>query len=196
MHTSEQRDLQPLCGARKRSNGEPCRAFAGQGTDHPGVGKCKFHGGSTSSHRTHAIVQQAKAKAARIAEPFDMEPVEALIWMVNLSAGQVRYLAEELSTLDAARTNGESLIVQRLFNEERDRLARISKAALDAGVQERAIIVAERTGAAIADVLRAVFFDPDLRLTAKQRERLPDLLRRHLVAVERRPNEIAARSGR
>jgi hypothetical protein len=195
-HTPEQRSARPLCGARKRSNGEACRAFAGQGTDHPGTGRCKFHGGSTSSHRTHAVIEQAKTRAVRLGQSYEMAPVEALIWMVNLSAGQVRYLAEELSTLDAARTNGEHLILQRLWNEERDRLARISKAALDAGVQERAIVLAERTGAAIADVLRRIFEDDELRLTAKQREALPTLLRRHLVAVERRPGEIAAGSRR
>ena len=83
-----------------------------------------------------------------------------------------------------------------MWNEERDRLARMGKAALDAGVTERAITLAERTGAAIADVLRAVFHDPELRLTAKQQERLPDLLRRHLVAVERSRGEIAAGNGR
>ena len=70
----------------------------GQGTDHPGIGKCKFHGGSTSSHRTHAIVAQAKTRAARLGEAYEMEPVEALLWMVNLSAGQVRYLGEELAS--------------------------------------------------------------------------------------------------
>jgi hypothetical protein len=190
-HTPEQRTLQPLCNARKK-NGETCRAFAGQGTDHPGVGKCKFHGGSTRSHRTHAVIEQAKIRAARLGEPYEMEPTEALVWSVHMSAGQVRYLGEELSTLEVERTNGESLILQRLWNEERDRLARISKAALDAGVQERAIVLAERTGAAIADVLRGVFSDPELRLTRAQRDRLPDLLRRHLMAVERRPPEIGA----
>jgi rubredoxin len=40
-NTSEQRDhlSTPLCGARKKT-GEECRAFAGQGTPHLGVGNC------------------------------------------------------------------------------------------------------------------------------------------------------------
>lgn len=194
-HTPEQRSAQLLCGARKK-NGELCRAFSGQGTDHPGIGKCKFHGGSTRNHRTHAIVERAKTRAARLGESYEMEPVEALLWMVNLSAGQVHYLGEELAAIDGPRTSGESLIFQRLWNEERDRLARISKAALDAGVTERAITLAERTGAAIADVLRAVFHDPELRLSGKQQAQLPDLLRRHLVAVERSPGRDRGRNGR
>jgi hypothetical protein len=194
-HPAEQRSAVPLCGARKK-NGELCRAFAGQGTDHSGVPgtRCKYHGGATKSHKTHAVITQAKARAARLGEPYEMEPVEALLWMVNLSAGQVRYLGEELASLNGDRLDGEHLIMQRLWDQERDRLARISKAAVDAGVSERAIILAERTGAAIADVLRAVFGDPELRLTARQRDALPSLLRRHLLAVERRPGELAAAS--
>jgi len=36
-----------ICGARKKSNGEPCQRPAGWGTDHAGVGKCKLHGGAS-----------------------------------------------------------------------------------------------------------------------------------------------------
>lgn len=38
-----------ICGARKRGGdkkGEPCQRPAGWGTDHPGTGRCKLHGGS------------------------------------------------------------------------------------------------------------------------------------------------------
>lgn len=34
-----------ICGAKAKSTGEPCRLAAGWGTDHPGTGKCRFHGG-------------------------------------------------------------------------------------------------------------------------------------------------------
>jgi hypothetical protein len=55
-HTPEQRDKQPLCGAKKKKkkkkkkNGEKCRAFAGQGTAHFGYGRCRFHLGNTQTH--------------------------------------------------------------------------------------------------------------------------------------------------
>lgn len=35
-----------LCGAKTRSGGT-CRNTAGRGTDHHGVGRCKFHGGAS-----------------------------------------------------------------------------------------------------------------------------------------------------
>ena len=34
------------CGAKKRTNGKPCRKPAGWGTDHRGEGRCRIHGGA------------------------------------------------------------------------------------------------------------------------------------------------------
>ncbi len=44
--TASQAPLDNYCGADKKSGGT-CRRPAGWGTDHPGVGKCKLHGGAT-----------------------------------------------------------------------------------------------------------------------------------------------------
>lgn len=35
------------CGAKRKSDGKPCTQPAGWGTDHFGVGRCRFHGGCT-----------------------------------------------------------------------------------------------------------------------------------------------------
>jgi hypothetical protein len=82
-----------------------------------------------------------------------------------------------------------------LWSEERDRLARYSKAALDAGVAERAVRLAERTGAVIAETLERVFGDPELALTRKQYRKLPELLVRHMADYERAPGDVAVRNG-
>jgi len=37
----------PICGAKTKKDGTPCQRPAGWGTDHPGVGKCKLHGGAS-----------------------------------------------------------------------------------------------------------------------------------------------------
>lgn len=37
----------PKCGATKKQDEGTCELPAGWGTDHPGVGNCKLHGGST-----------------------------------------------------------------------------------------------------------------------------------------------------
>lgn len=44
--TRKEREKLPVCGAKGRS-GKPCQNPAGKGTDHPGEGYCKFHGGVT-----------------------------------------------------------------------------------------------------------------------------------------------------
>ena len=39
----------PLCGAKRtKRGGTPCKHPAGYGTDHPGQGACKFHGGCSA----------------------------------------------------------------------------------------------------------------------------------------------------
>ena len=51
-HGGRRYSTKPRCGAKTRSRdaegnrkGTPCQLEAGKGTDHPGVGRCKFHGG-------------------------------------------------------------------------------------------------------------------------------------------------------
>ena len=69
-HTPEQRDTKPMCGAKKE-NGERCRAFAGQGTSHPGIGACKFHGGSTPSHEKAAVEREITKRMVMMGEPVE-----------------------------------------------------------------------------------------------------------------------------
>jgi hypothetical protein len=154
-HSSEQRDTHPLCGARKK-NGETCRAFAGQGTPHPGVGRCKFHGGSTATHVAGAAAQEAQARMLMLGAAVDIEPHEALLGVLRLSSGHVAWLRQEVSALDnLASTDGQ--ILRRLYGEERDRVGRLAKACLDAGVAERQVRLAERYGEVLGQLFRAVF---------------------------------------
>lgn len=70
-----------------------------------------------------------------------------------------------------------------------DRLARYSKMAIDAGVEERRIRLAERWGEDLAKVIRGIL--DDLRLSEEQIKRAPDIVRSHLVALET-PKAVAA----
>jgi len=51
------------CGAKTRTSnkGDRCRLTAGQGTQHVGYGRCKYHGGSTTGPKT----PEGKAKSAQ-----------------------------------------------------------------------------------------------------------------------------------
>lgn len=183
-HTPEQRDKQPLCGARKK-NGELCRAFAGQGTDHAGVPgtRCKFHGGSTRTHRQHAVIQEAQRRMIKLGAPVEIRPGEALLAMLYCATGHATWLREEIVRLDDL-SSGEGLAFVTLYGEERDRVAKVAKACLDAGVAERQVRLAEQYGSALANVLGAIFADPELGLRKEQRAALPNLLKRHLGAIE------------
>ena len=134
-HTPAQRSQHALCGAKKRDGGT-CRKFAGEGTDHPGVGVCKYHGGSTRSHRTHAVELEAKQRMVKLGEPVDnARPHQVLLGLLRASAGHVAWLHQEVGTLDDLSAH-ESRVVLRLYDEERDRLTRIAKSCSEAGVEE------------------------------------------------------------
>lgn len=58
MDVGKDREARGICGARTRS-GDPCKNVAGKGTDHLGVGRCKFHGGATPiRHGFYSKVQR------------------------------------------------------------------------------------------------------------------------------------------
>lgn len=51
----------PKCGAKTRSSGgHPCRLPAGWGTDHPGEGRCKLHGGKSTGPKKHNNYKNAE----------------------------------------------------------------------------------------------------------------------------------------
>jgi hypothetical protein len=126
--------------------------------------------------------------------PIEIHPNEALLAMLYLSSGHVAWLHAEISTLDEngkknGRTFDENVLI-RLYADERDRVARIAKAAIDCGIAERQVALAERIGVGVGQILRRVFEDEQLALTKKQRDQLPELVRRHLVSMERTPDQL------
>lgn len=70
------------CGAEKRGGGH-CTQAAGWGTDHPGIGACKLHGGCTPNHRKAAEIVRVEREAAcqLRAEGYEptVNPVEELL---------------------------------------------------------------------------------------------------------------------
>ena len=96
-----------LCEAQRtnQSKGLTCHLVAGYGTDHVGVGRCKWHGGCTPTHNEHAQVEQIKQMAVRISGVARIvTPVQAVeIVMGSLNAAwwnvpPVRRLVAELPT--------------------------------------------------------------------------------------------------
>jgi hypothetical protein len=150
----EGRDQHALCGAKARTTGKRCRKFAGEGTDHPGVGLCRFHGGLTPAHKTHAIALEAKQRMVKLGTPIeDVTPLDALFGLLRSSAGHVSWLRAEIAEMDDLGTH-EAKVLLGMYDGERDRYARIAEAAVRSGATERMVELQEREAALWAGVIR------------------------------------------
>lgn len=61
----------PHCGATLKSGKGSCGHQAGWGTDHPGFGQCKLHGGATTNGKKHAkqLRQEAWDRILEMTDP-------------------------------------------------------------------------------------------------------------------------------
>lgn len=190
------------CGSSRPGTDERCKQKAGHGTDHPGFGNCKRHGGSTPMGKKGAALKEARASIPMFGNPLpdNLNPIEILLGEVRRSAGVVYWMADQIAQWDAdapirrgremTLNNGQQLIETtgegykkaawlQVYGEERDRLVRHTKAAIDSGIAERQVRISEEMGQRIAMVLSAVM--RDLALTAEQRAAYPEIVRKHLT---------------
>jgi hypothetical protein len=169
------------CGAKTRSGGK-CKKQKGWGTEHLGTGKCKLHGGNTSSGQAAA----AKEAAVIMGQALDIEPHDALLTCVRIAAGEVAYCTTMIGDLEKPTEStmfGEQLNIWiQVRQKAMLSLAKFSKMALDAGVAERQVKVAERYGEMLATLISGIL--GDLELTKGQQKKAPAIVTRHLQALE------------
>jgi hypothetical protein len=177
------------CTARAKSTGKQCAKLA-----IPGGTTCRMHGSSTSASKAAAARRLARAEAERFVAKFASEDAarnpdahRQLAKLINTSSGLVSFYEAQCRRLDPdalvwgdveARTDhqgttviqrGEVNVWLRLYNDERKELRQLCRVAIDAGLAEREVRLAEQHGALIAQVLRDVL--SDLELTAEQQTR-------------------------
>lgn len=183
------RNGQPLaddtrCGAKKQ-DGNPCTQVAGWGTDHPGYGPCKHHMGSTPQGRKSGAHDMAAELMLFYGAPVDTNPIDALLDEVRTTAGHKAYLGKLISTFRLSLTElkpGDDLPELppnvagwlSLYMSERQQLVRVSKAALDAGVNERLVQLAEHQGALMASGIEEIL--SRLNLTPEQQALVPKVV--------------------
>lgn len=165
----------------KRKNGQPCKNYAIAGLD-----KCKFHCGK----RTEVAKEEGKqnlalAKVASLIERHYggqriVDPLQELLDVIWLDAAMTAMLRSQVLELNAVVGKNDSFAgpdhlgdaAPHVFVVElrrwSDQLARHCKIALEAGVAERQVKIAERQGEAIIDAIEAVL--DSLKLSAAQRE--------------------------
>jgi len=164
------------CGA-KTKRGAICSKPAGWGTPYR-HGRCRLHGGASPTHVKAAQRREAERAVESLGLPREVEPHGALVEEVHRAAGHVAWLGEVVGQLDRNQlVHGITRTVQlpdgsrtvearaainiwvKLYQDERDRLVRVAKAAIDAGVAERQVRLAEGQAQQLAQVIRAILTD-------------------------------------
>lgn len=190
-----------------KPDGSPCGAYAITGAQ-----VCKAHGGRPKQTRAKAavraelaawgladttedpgevllrLVTQAARRAAEYADLLQQQyhkadsgdPTTSLPSRIAVLIGH-KFALDREGTPFPVEEAIRGLV--ELEGQERDRCARFCKLALDAGIAERQVRLAERQGDLIADVLRAVLADPELGLTAEQQKAVPHVALRHLAVA-------------
>lgn len=170
------------CAASTRQGGK-CKKQAGWGTEHLGTGRCKLHGGSTPNHQKKAALDTAKI----MGEEMDVDPIDALLWCVRIAAGEISYCSAQIAELKKATEFTKFGKKLNMWIEVRQvavaQLAKYSKMALDAGVAERQVQLAERYGEMLAELIGGIL--GELKLTKAQKEKAPEIVGRHLRLIER-----------
>jgi len=190
------------CGGRKRQGEGTCTRPAGWGTPHVGIGACKLHGGTTPNAITHANRTLARMTANAYGIPRHIDPHEGLIEEYWRSAGIVAGLEAKVATIptedlvwgvaetstfpegddeDGNRRNGGPVtkskaapnIWLKLFNEERDRYAKLGLEIVRLGLEARRDQYVRAQVSAITGVL----LNPQLALSEDQRRTAASLLR-------------------
>lgn len=136
------------CTAHSAATGQPCKK-----TPIVGGNVCRNHGGGAPQVKAAAA---ARAEAARLIREaaFDpagvpRDPGEVLLAMLAMTHARVAVFAQALAEQHAERGVDALLAdsnLAKLERDERDRAGRLAKTALDAGIAERHVRLAERQG--------------------------------------------------
>lgn len=201
---TEVRALQPKpagpggCTSLSKRSQQLCRGPALRGTD-----KCPSHGGKA--------IERAKAEGQVRLEAMKwglgdstVDPGEVLLRLVTQSAARAEKYAAVMGQLvaehdgdlrkaltantytvgedgSATKTGEYVRAMARLEADERDRCATFATKAVAAGLAERQVRLAERQGAMLAQVIKAIL--DDLGLTAAQQALVGEVVPRHLRSV-------------
>jgi hypothetical protein len=153
-----------VCGARKRQGEGLCGQAAGWGTDHPGSGRCKLHGGRTAAQGTNVarrqVEEQAREVLAELGAPAVGDPLEALLLLGGQVLAWQRATAELVNRLESVRyrsANGSEQVRAEVVVYERamDRACTVLSAIARLNIEERLARVSERQADAVVAAVEA-----------------------------------------
>lgn len=166
------KDPELQCTATSKQTGEQCKRPKQHGTE-----VCRFHGaGGPNSER--GLRRKYQRQAQTYGEPVDIDPHNALLEEVRRTAGHVEWLGMVVSDLEQEQlTRGHTKTIQmpdggrrveaetainvwiKLYQQERDRLVRVSKQAIDANIEEKLVKIEEHKAQTLASVVRNIVED-------------------------------------
>lgn len=145
-----------------------CKRTAGAGTDHVGIGRCSRHGGAAPSYAAEVERLRAVKTVEQFGLPKEIDPREALEHELHRTVGHVEWLRLEVAKLETEKMvgpvgGGQGGIPEwkpnvwiNLYGVERDRLVKVAKACVEAGVELRKVELAETQGLLIAFAIKSV----------------------------------------
>ena len=167
-----------------------------------GTTVCLNHGGKSPQVQRAAQRRLEAAAAALAVQTYglsrEVDPQQALLEEVHRTAGHVSWLGTLIAGLDQNELTQSSLmggekpaVWLELYQAERAHYARVAKAAIEAGVEERRVQLAEAQGEALGQVIRSIVGDilalfsaagvPSEIVRRMQREEIPTVVRARLM---------------
>ena len=120
---------------------ELCKRDAGHNTVHPGVGMCFYHNGYFGRELHKGAILMALAYA----DEMNVSPWEAMLSQCRLLANQVAWLRVRVYEIErqygapGLRPGGEGWDWVAMLEARGDRLAKVAKMCLDAGIQQQLV---------------------------------------------------------
>jgi hypothetical protein len=191
MDTQVPPSIPRTCGAKTRHLGTPCANRPAKGAT-----RCRFHGGATPNSKRAAERRLAHAEAEKAVQTYGLSreigPEEALLEEVHWTAGHVAWLRQVVADLERkglkqyATGEGGALwerpsVWVELYQKERSHLVGVCKAAIAAGIAERAVRLEERRGELVAELLRVAI--EAAKLSPDQQAAAYGAIRGHLTRV-------------
>lgn len=185
----------PICGAKKK-NGDPCGA-----SPKKGYTRCHRHGGAAPGAKRAAKRRNSETAAREILGTIDPDaprehPVETLLNLIQMQSAEVNYYRQivkehdekqlmwtktehqeglgPMGAVDMTTHRAEPSPWLNEYNAAKDRLAKYTSAAARAGVEDRAISLAEQHAEKIVTALNRVF--AQLQLNSEQQRLIPEIV--------------------
>lgn len=137
--------VQRFCGAPTKKQGRTCRRAAGEGTPHLGRGPCRWHGGMLPNVIRHHARQEAREIAVEWGIEMDIDPFGGIMLSVRMAYGAVQAFKARVQP-DSEPSSPEVIA----WMAAQKHAAQIAKMAIDAGIAERQVQLAERMAEMIA----------------------------------------------